>query len=257
LSHRVSDDFTLQHLKQIEEQKMLLAEYGRAQEYFRHVARLKRAVEAKTSAAKSAPPAYAAPVKVPEPASPTPPPIAASTVETVPMSTDIAAMKGAATQEDSRIRSVEDSIRAWVRAADQRYREVVPMKFGNFVMLTHEADAFSADYIHEKSFRGDNARAFTRLLAIMARMAAEIEELKQRQNSNHLWRPHAQNLQLLLEAARVATDEAKRVMRVAADRGLLEKVNAFNHSLEKMSGKIEQVQYTLAMVGVKLEAATV
>jgi hypothetical protein len=255
LSYRVSDDITLQDLKQIEDQKMLQAEYGRAQEHFRQVARLKRAVDAKTSLAKPAPSAYAATVKAPEPPKPvthTP----AMAVETIPMSTDVAALKGPATQEDTRIRSVQDSIRAWVRAADQRYREVVPMKFGNFVLLTHEADAFCADYIHEKSFRGDNARAFMRLLAVMARMAAEIEELKQRQNSNHLWRPHAQNLLLLMDAAKVATEEAKRVMRVAADRGLLEKVNAFNQTLEKMSGKIEQVQYTLMTVGVTPETVT-
>jgi hypothetical protein len=260
LSHRIDDEFTLQHLKQLEEQKMLLAEYGRAQEYFRYVARLKRAVDAKTAPARSVPAAFAPVAKAPEPA-PSPvmaaPRAPAAPAETVPMSADVGVMKGAAAQEDSRIRSVEDSIRAWVRAADQRYREVVPMKFGNFVLFAHEADAFSADYIHEKSFRGDNARAFMRMLAIIARMAAEIEELKQRQNSNHLWRPHAQNLLLLLEAAKAATEEAKRVMRVAADRGLVEKVNAFNQTFEKLSAKVEQVQYTLAMVGVKPEPALV
>lgn len=255
LSYRIDDEFTLQHLKQLEEQKMLLAEYGRAQEYFRYVARLKRAVDAKTASARPIPAAFAPTPKAPEPLPPVASSTASAAMETVPMSTDVSAMKGAASQEDSRIRSVEDSIRAWVRAADQRYREVVPMKFGNFVLFAHEADAFSADYIHEKSFRGDNSRAFMRMLAIVARMSAEIEELKQRQNSNHLWRPHAQNLMLLLEAAKGASEEAKRVMRIAADRGLVDKVNAFNQTFEKLSAKIEQVHYTLAMVGVKPEPA--
>ena len=259
LSHRINDEFTLQNLKQLEEEKILLTEYGRAQDYFRHVARMKRAVDGKTSPAKPMSPTYAPipappiPAPEPKPASPVP----ASRAESVPMSGDVGGMRAAATQEDSRLRSVEDSIRAWVRAADQRYREVVPMKFGNFVLLAHEADAFSADYIQEKSFRGDNVRALMRLLAIMARMSAEIEELKQRQSSNHLWRPHAQNLLSLLDAAKAATEEARRVMRLAADRGLVDKVNAFNQTLEKLSGKIEQVHYSLAMVGVKPELATV
>jgi len=37
----------------------------------------------------------------------------------------------------------------------------------------------------------------------------------------------------------------------------VEKVNAFNQTFEKLSAKIEQVHYTLAMVGVKPEPALI
>ena len=92
-------------------------------------------------------------------------------------------------QEEARIRSVEESIRGWVRAADERCRQIVPMKFGDFVLAPPEADAYCAEFHQEKSFRGDNARVLVRMVAVMARIQAESEELKQRQNSAHLSRP--------------------------------------------------------------------
>jgi hypothetical protein len=150
-------------------------------------------------------------------------------------------------QEEIRIRSVEDSVRGWVQAADERCRNIVPMKFGNFVLTPAEVDACSADFHQEKSFRGDNARVLVRMVAVMARMHAEVEELRQRQNSTHLWRPHAQALVLLQEAAAQVDQSAVSVSGLATQRGLTEKVKMLTATRERLQHRLSQVQETLAL----------
>ena len=157
-------------------------------------------------------------------------------------------------QEEARIRSVEESIRGWVRAADERCRHIVPMKFGNFLLAPAEADAYCADFQQEKSFRGDNARALVRMVAVMARMQAETEEFKRRQNSAHLWRPHAEALLLLQQAAAQANQDAAAILQVATQRGLVEKAKILTATTERLRHRLEEVQQTFAFAGVKLES---
>ncbi len=149
-------------------------------------------------------------------------------------------------QEEARIRSVEDSIRGWVRAAEERCRHIVPMKFGNFLLSQPEADAYCAEFHQEKSFRGDNARVLVRMVAIMARIHAESEELRQRQNSTHLWRPHAEALALLQQAAAQANQNALAVAEVATQRGLAEKAKILHATMERLRTRVEQVRESLA-----------
>jgi hypothetical protein len=157
-------------------------------------------------------------------------------------------------QEEARTRSVEDSIRGWVRAADERYRQIVPMKFGNFVLAAHEADAYCAEFHQEKSFRGDNARALVRMVAVMARIQAESQELQQRQNSTHLWRPHADALAILQQAAARVIENALSTVQVATQRGLMEKAKLLTATIDRLRNRIEQVHETLALAGVHVDA---
>lgn len=251
LSSRVEGDITVEHLAQIEERTILGTEYRRAQDDFRRVSRFKKAVDSKTNTHSHL--TVTAPAKL----NPLFPASSALVSSVQPPATVLSSqslhafVNPAQLQEEARIRSVEESIRGWVRAADERCRHIVPMKFGNFVLASHEADAASADFHQEKSFRGDNARALVRMVAVMARIQAEIEEVKQRQNSTHLWRPHADALALLEQAAAEAQKEATAAMGLATARGLLEKAKVLAASMDRLRNRVDQIHETVAFSGLR------
>ena len=124
------------------------------------------------------------------------------------------------------------------------------MKFGNFVLAAPEADAYCAEFCEEKSFRGDNARALVRMVAVMARVQAETEEFKQRQKSTHLWRPHADALLLLEESAALAMQSASAVLDIANQRGLVDKAKILSTSMDRLRSRVEQAREALALAGV-------
>ena len=235
LSSRVEDDITIEHLTQFDEQTTFDAEYSRAQDHLYHLSHLEKAVDsrilARPVASAPAPSALNSPA-TPAAASP-PPPLEPSATP-------------AQQEEEMRIRSVEESIRGWVRAADERLRLVVPMNFGNFALAPPEADAYCAEFHQEKSFRGDNARALVRMVAVMARIQAEIEELKRHQNSAHLWRPHADALLLLETAAAQANHNAAAAMHLATQRGLVKKAKILAATTARLHTCVEQVHEALA-----------
>jgi hypothetical protein len=256
LSSRVEGDITVQHLAQVEEQTILSTEYRRAQDHFRRISQLKKAVDSRgytrprtalPAAQRVAGDSAMSPVAV---ASGTSPTAAGAALQPLHTFTSFAQL-----QEETRIRSVEESIRGWVRAADGRCRQIVPMKFGNFVLAPHEADAYCAEFHQEKSFRGDNVRALVRMVAVMARIQAEIEELKQRQNSTHLWRPHAEALVLLQAAAAQVGGDALATVQLATQRGLIEKAKSLTATMDRLRNRVEQVQETLALASLRPETS--
>ncbi len=118
------------------------AEYCRAQDHLHHLSRLQKAVDSKNprpSACRRARLPPPLPRLRPRPAS-------ASRPSRPSRSFTNPAQFG----EEARIRSVEESIRGWVRAADERCRHIVPMKFGNFVLTPPEADAYCAEFHQEE-----------------------------------------------------------------------------------------------------------
>jgi hypothetical protein len=265
LSSRVDGDITVQHLTQVEESEILGTEYRRAQEHFQHVSRLKKAVDSRTlsraldssgALAATLPSAPVAPVPTAAPAAP-PSALEAASAVAAGDGAGLAGRTAAGAvhaKEDSRIRSVEESIRNWVRAADERCRNIIPMKFGNFVLQAQEVDAYAADFREEESFRGSNARALIRMVAIIARMEAEGQEFKQRQNSTHLWRPHAETLVLLEEAAGEALEAASAVLEVANQRGLAEKAKLLTATMDRLSSHLEQTRQLLSVAESKVSA---
>src|SRR5438309_11104994 len=90
--------------------------------------------------------------------------------------------------EEAKLRRVEESVRIFVRVADPKFRQVVPMRFFNLTLTPAEADAYSADYLDEKSLRSGVARVLLRLVAVTARVITEWEELKRAGNSPSIWR---------------------------------------------------------------------
>jgi hypothetical protein len=233
---------------------------------FQHVSKLKKAVDSKTQQGRSQTAFSAQDVKIspvvhtaPAAAQPLSANLASASTATdaAPAGTALpkagsAFAASAQGQEEHRIKSVEASIRGWVRAADARCRHIVPMKFGNFVLAAPEADAYCAEFSEEKSFRGDNARALVRMVAVMARVQAETEEFRQRQKSTHLWRPHADALLLLEESATQAIQAASMVLAVANQRGLVDKAKALSASMDRLRNRVDQAREALAQAGVQL-----
>ena len=270
----VQGNITVKQLTEVRADDILGSEYIRAQEQLRHVAKLKKAVDSRNAAQRAPASAYGPP-DVPLPNSPlstpsVPPPVtppvpsahlpAPSRSTVVPRPPDTAASgiqvgtsmtvpaSNKRVEEENRLMSVQESVRSFVKTADPRYRSVVPMGFGNLVLTPAEADAYSADYLQEKSFRGDNARVLVRIPALIARMTSEIEQIERQQNLKYLWRPHAESLAILLTISEEVTKTASNLIQTATQRGLVEKVSMLNASQQKMKAKSGQASALLAMM---------
>ena len=153
--------------------------------------------------------------------------------------------------EEGKLRSVDDSIRVFVRAAEAKFRQVVPMRSFNLTLTPAEADACGAEYWDEKSFRGEFARALSRVVALIARMTTETEELRQRRNSAHLWKPHASCLRFLMDASGAAFEQSTSVLALAGQRGLNDKINAMRESLQKLRTRMDGAEQMLRELEIK------
>ena len=143
---RVDGDVTVQHLTEVEEQQteIMQTEYGRAQEQFRKISKLKKAVDSRTGAHPHAAAAAAA-AHAPVPGVPTGRTAHAPGVgEAVPAGVNPAVEQG-------KLRSMENSIRNFILAADPRSANVVPLRNGNMALSNAEVDAFRADYGAKKA----------------------------------------------------------------------------------------------------------
>ena len=148
--------------------------------------------------------------------------------------------------EETKIRQVEESIRVFVRVADPKFRQVVPMRFFNLTLTPAEADACSADYLEEKSSRGSVARTLLRIVAVVARMSTELEELKRAENAPSLWKLHADSLLALLEVARALSDNAAGLTADAGAQGDSAGAETIRVSLQKLRQRSDLIIATLA-----------
>ena len=231
---RVDGDVTVQHLTAVEEQqtKIMQTEYGRAQEQFRKISKLKKAVDSRTGAhphAAAAAAAAHAPVSgVPSRRNAHAPGVG----ESVPAGINPAIEQG-------KLRSMEDSIRSFILAADPKSAHVVPLRNGNMALSNPEVEAFRTDYRGEKSFRADYASALRRTVAIQARLQLELMEFNSKQSSAYLWKPHADALAFLIGAARKVQEQCGGLLVVAEQRGLADKAIAVTGSLQKMRQQVQ------------------
>ncbi|MFL6442444.1 MAG: hypothetical protein ACJ713_01410 [Candidatus Sulfotelmatobacter sp.] len=244
-------EVTVEHVAAIQEKQLLEADYGNAFEKFRRVSKLKKELDRRppirrslltsapqggrgaTGAAASAKPAKAAPAKVP----------AAVPVFQPPT---ITAQQLSA--EESKLRRVEESIRVFVRVADPKYRQIVPMRFFNLTLTTAEADAYSAAYLEEKSLRADVARTLIRMISISARISTELEELKRSQKMSSLWKLHADSIVVLLDMASTSTEDAGSVAKQGEQSGSGPAAKAVHESVAKLRRQADVAVKTLANV---------
>src|ERR1700731_2379011 len=233
-------EVTVEHVAAIEEGEMLQSDYDSALEKFRSVSKLKKELARRPpirkplltssgdqnsrpsgGAAAAAKPARAS-AKTPVPAAVFRPP--SITPQQISM-------------EEGKLRRVEESIRVFVRVADPKYRQVVPMRFFNLTLTVPEADAYSAGFLEEKSLRADVARTLIRLVSCVARVNTELEELKRSQSMSSLWKLHADALVVLLDIASTTTEEAGSVPKMAesSDAASAKAIHETVHKLRNRS----------------------
>lgn len=233
---RVEGDVTVKHLAEVEEQKILEAEYGTAQEQFRKVSRFKKAVDKRRSGRPVPAPAAA--------------PVAAAVAAAAPALGPRAAVQpstGAAPVgvEQGKVRTVLESIRNFVQAAERGADHIVPLRGGNVVLTPAEVEAYRSNYGREKSFRADQAAFYMQAVALHTRMTTEMAEYKAKRNSAYLWKPHADSLTYLLTASSLCIENGKALLAVAQERGLADKVKAITGSLEKLRSQMQHVAQAL------------
>jgi hypothetical protein len=234
-------DVTVEHVAGLEESDLLKVDYRTALEKFRRVSKLKQALERR-------PPMRRFSFPMPAPAPKTPPPAARRPA------LNFEAMLSAVTPqqvstEETKLRQVEESIRVFVRVADPKFRQVVPMRFFNLTLTPAEADACSADYLEEKSLRGGVARLLLRIVAVVARVSTELEELKRAQNSPSLWKLHADSLLALLQLARTLAEHAAEVMDHARDKDNSAKKETLKVSLQRLRQRTDASRAALTETG--------
>jgi hypothetical protein len=245
-------DVTVEHVASLEESELLKIDYSTALDKFRRVSKLKQALERRPPIRRVS---YFASVPTPafnQPGRPAakPAPPARSRRPVF----DVQAMRSAVTPqqistEETKVRQVEESIRVFVRVADPKFRQVVPMRFFNLTLSPAEADACSADYLEEKSQRGNVARVLLRIVAVVARISTELEELKRAENSPSLWKLHADSLLALLEVANTLSENSARTMAEASDQGNAAGEETIKTSLQRLRQRYELSVATLAQAG--------
>jgi hypothetical protein len=151
--------------------------------------------------------------------------------------------------EESKLRRVEESIRVFVRVADPKYRQIVPMRFFNLTLTTPQAEAYNAGFLEEKSLRADVARSLIRLVSCVARVNTELEELKRSQSMSSLWKLHADALVILLEIASTTAEEAASVAQVAENSDAGASAKAILETVQKLRERSDLAVKALAHPG--------
>lgn len=237
-------DVTVDHVSGLHDKELLEADYGMAFEKFNRVSKLKRALQRR-------PPIPRVNRVIPIPPKTT---RAATGKPSGPIqlpSLDLQAMRTAVTpqqisMEEAKLLKVEESVRVFVRVADPKFRQVVPMRFFNLVLTPAEADAYCADYLEEKSLRAGVSRVLLRIVAVVARLTTELEELKRSENSLSLWRMHADAIAVLLEMAGTTHENAQRVLALTRQPQASVHSNALSASLQKLTDCMDLTERILA-----------
>ncbi|HXY47986.1 MAG TPA: hypothetical protein VEI01_00955 [Terriglobales bacterium] len=230
-------DVTVEHARALEENDLLKFDYVEALDKFRRVSKLKKEIEKRPRIRKPA-----GPVATPSRsgAAAAKPALAGSQTGYRPLARPQVTAQQLALEE-AKIARVEESIRIFVRVADPKFRQVVPMRFFNLNLTAAEVEAYCADYLEEEDQQAKVARTLLRNVAVGARMQTELEELKRCRPATSLWKLRADALMVLLEVARKAHEASEGVLRQAEGEGSTVQI-----SMRKLRERAEVVVKTLA-----------
>jgi len=234
-------EVTVAHVAALNEKNLLQVDYAAALEKFRRVSRLKKELERRPPIRRANPPSPAWPASA-----------AGADGAAAAPALDRKYLPAALTPqalsvEEAKLRRVEESIRVFVRVADPKFRQVVPMRYFNLMLNAAEIDAYTADYLEEASPRADVARMLLRIVSLTARMTTEIEELKRSLNSRSMWKLHADSLVVLADLAK-RLPEAVHHLALAIGRQpeMQAPINALQVSLEKLRERTAQAAKLVA-----------
>src|SRR5712671_1814118 len=265
---RVDGDITVKHLADVEDQKIMTQEYGKAQENFRQISKFKKVVDKndKSRGARRGPVAIPTPAPIggyqPVQTAPPPPPtgIAARHAQAATkQAEEVTSMNSMPAQaqnsiEDGKIRLQLDAMRTFVRVADKSCF-VVPLVKGVINITAAEAEALRAEFGAEKSFRSDYANTVCHMLALMARLVVEQEEFRAKQKSAYLWKPHADAITYIMQMSAGVIESASQIAGLAEGRGLADKSTAMKATITKFRAALLTATGTLRTVGEASAAA--
>jgi hypothetical protein len=197
-------EVTVEHVAALNQQALLKVDYGSALEKFRRVSRLKKELERRPPIRRSASESKPSARAVGAGAAAVAPALA---VKYVPAAITPQALSA----EEAKLRRVEESVRVFVRVADPKFRQIVPMRYFNLMLNTAEVEAYTADYLEQPGPRADAARMLLRLVAVNARLTTEMEELKRSRNSHSVWKLHADSLVVLIDLAKRLAEAVDRL----------------------------------------------
>ena len=245
-------EVTVEHVAAIQGKQLLEADYGSTLEKFRRVSKLKKELDRRPPIRRSllTPAAHAshtaggtgAAAKAAKTATAAKAPAAAAVFQPPAVTAQ------QISAEEGKLRRVEESIRVFVRVADPKYRQVVPMRFFNLTLTTPEADAYSAPFLEEKSTRADVARILIRMVSISARISTELEELKRSQKMSSVWKLHADSVVVLLDMASTTAEDAGSVAQTAEQSGAGPAAHSIHESAQKLRNHADLAVKTLANV---------
>jgi len=244
-------EVTVEHVAAIQEKQLLQADYGGALEKFRRVSKLKKELDRRPPIRRAllTPAGQTARAAGSAAAAPKPAKVAAAKAPAAaPVFQPPAVTAQQISAEEGKLRRVEESIRVFVRVADPKYRQVVPMRFFNLTLTPQEADAYGASFLEEKSLRADVARTLIRMVSISARISTELEELKRSQKMSSLWKLHADSVVVLLDMASTSTEEAGSVAKTAEQNRAGTSAQAIHESVQKLRNQADVAVKTLANV---------
>jgi hypothetical protein len=200
-------EVTVEHVAALNQRTLLMADYGSALEKFKRVARLKKELARRPpippahQQTKSGPGAPSRGIRATGGRPIGGGAAAAPAMAPAPKYVPVAITPQAVSAEEAKLRRVEESIRVFVRVADPKFRQIVPMRYFNLVLNPDEVHAYTADYLEQAGARADAARMLLRTVAMGARLTTEVEELKRARNSRSVWKLHADSLVVLSDLA--------------------------------------------------------
>jgi hypothetical protein len=231
-------EVTVEHVAALNEADLLKVDYAAALEKFRRVSKLKKELERRPPLRRAPQPATAHSVGAGG---------AAAAPARAPKFVPAAITPQALSIEEAKLRRVEESIRVFVRVADPKFRQIVPMRYFNLMLSTAEVEAYTADYLEESSPRADVARMLLRVVAVTARLTTELEELKRTQNSPSIWKLHADSLVVLLDLARRLSESVDGLaLQIAQHDGMQAKSDDLQGALKKLYERTDQAAKILA-----------
>ena len=235
-------EITVEHVAALNQEALLKVDYGAALEKFRRVSRLKKELERRPPIRRAtpehAPSAHAAGSG--GAAAAVAPALASRYVP-------VAITPQALAAEEAKLRRVEESIRVFVRVADPKFRQIVPMRYFNLMLTPAEVEAYTADYLEQTGPRADAARLLLRVVAVTARITTEMEELKRERNSRSVWKLHADALVVLVDLAKRLVEALERLaLTIGEQSETRAKSEPLRGSLEKLRDRTAEAAKIIA-----------
>ena len=233
-------EVTVEHVAALNQQALLKVDYGSALEKFRRVSRLKKELERRPPIRRSASESKPSARAVGAGAAAAAPALA---VRYVPAAITPQALSA----EEAKLRRVEESVRVFVRVADPKFRQIVPMRYFNLMLNTAEVEAYTADYLEQPGPRADAARMLLRLVAVNARLTTEMEELKRSRNSHSVWKLHADSLVVLIDLAKRLAEAVDRLALTVGQQAETEaNSEPLRNSLDKLRERTSEAVKLIA-----------